>query len=238
MMSSSNFHCLVIDDEPLARELIVSHLNQFQQFKLVASCASAMEASQIINERSIDLVFLDIEMPLMKGTDFYKSLRTPPKLILTTAYREYAIEGFELEAIDYLLKPITFTRFFKAIERFLSTCQTQTPDLPTSSVDTKALYIQHNRKRVRLLQQNIVYIQGQKDYIQIHTTTKHYLIKQSIASFQNELSDDFIRVHRSYIINQNFITAYTRHDVELGEIEIPIGASYRTQLIQQLGDLV
>ena len=114
------YNCIIVDDEELARELIERHLSQLDSFKLVASCASAIEAHSILQNKAIDLVFMDIEMPLLKGTDFIKNLKTKPKVIFTTAYRSYAIEGFELDAVDYLLKPIVFERFFKAIENFIS----------------------------------------------------------------------------------------------------------------------
>jgi len=228
------YKCLVVDDEELARELIVDHLSKLEEFELVAACASAIEARTILKQQRIDLMFLDIEMPVLKGTDFFKHLLHPPKVIFTTAYRDYAVEGFELNAVDYLLKPITFDRFFKAIDKFLNQ---QVPAPPiTSSVSTTApqapyIFIRKDRKQVKLFLHEIIYIESLKDYIQIHQPNQKHVVKYSLASFISLLDQRFLRVHRSYVINVDKVTAYTKHDIELGPVEIPIGENYK-QAIQ------
>ncbi|OJJ14441.1 DNA-binding response regulator [marine bacterium AO1-C] len=225
------YKCLVVDDEELARELIVDHLSKLDEFELVAACASAIEARTLLKQKKIDLIFLDIEMPVLKGTDFFKHLLHPPKVIFTTAYRDYAVEGFELNAVDYLLKPITFDRFFKAIDKFL---HQQLPPAPpainassSSVVKEPYIFIRKDRKQVKLFLHEVIYIESLKDYIQIHEADQKHVVKYSLASFIALLDHRFLRVHRSYVINVDKVTAYTKHDVELGPIEIPIGENYK-----------
>ncbi len=222
--------CLIIDDEDLARELIESHLSQLPGFELVASCASAIEARKILQNEQIDLLFLDIEMPVLKGTDFFRNLLHQPSVIFTTAYRDYALDGFELNAVDYLLKPITFQRFFKATEKFLNQQQTIIAPTPTSSFNTKDafVFIRKDRKQVKVFLKEILYIESLKDYIKIYQSMEEFhTIKHSITAFQKLLDERFLRIHRSFVINVDKITAYTKHDVEIGAVEIPIGESYR-----------
>lgn len=225
------FQCLIIDDEELARELLQSYLEQLPQFELVAACSSAIQANEMLKNTAIDLMFLDIEMPVLKGMDFYKSLCDKPSVIFTTAYRDYAIDGFEQEAVDYLLKPITFARFFKATEKFLALKQLSA----NNRVQTEDyLFVRENRKQIKVNLDDVLYIQSLKDYIQIHLTDGKHIVKHSISSFQEKLSDNFIRVHRSYIVNLDKINAYSTTDVEIGDIEIPIGDNFRKALAERL----
>ncbi|BAO75798.1 LytR/AlgR family response regulator transcription factor [Winogradskyella sp. PG-2] len=228
--------CLIIDDEELARELIETHLTQLDGFELVASCASAIEASKILQQQTIDLMFLDIEMPVLKGTQFFKNLIQKPKVIFTTAYRDYALDGFELNAIDYLLKPITFGRFFKAIEKFLESENTTSQVLPKNNdvIHKDYIYIRNDRKQVKIKFEDILYIESLKDYVKIHLLKNNYVTKHSISAFQKQLDSRFIRVHRSYIVNQNKISAYTKHDIEINTIEIPIGDNYKQKTLDKL----
>lgn len=222
--------CLIIDDEELARRLLANHLSQLKNFELVASCESAIEANTILKEHSIDLLFLDIEMPVLSGVDFFKNLVNKPKVIFTTAYRDYAVEGFELDAVDYLLKPITFARFFKAVEKYTSQ-QDTTPSIEKSPISHNAfIYVRKDRKQVKVYYDDIRYIESLKDYIRIHLKDTHHVVKYNIGAFQNELDGRFLRTHRSYIVNTDFITAYTSYDIEIETIEIPIGDSYKKQV--------
>ncbi|MGX5172669.1 LytR/AlgR family response regulator transcription factor [Aliikangiella sp. IMCC44653] len=226
----TNYRCLIVDDEPLARQLLESHLSNLVEFEIVASCSSAIEAQQLLNQTEVDLMFLDIEMPVLKGTEFYQNLRNKPKVIFTTAYRDYAIEGFELEAVDYLLKPIVFSRFFKAIEKFkasqeLMSKMTQPQE---EEVEKQYLFVRENRKQVKLILSQIYYIQGLKDYLKIITTSGSHIVKSTLSGFEQQLPSQFLRIHRSFIINKDHVTAYNRHEVEIEQHEIPIGESYRT----------
>lgn len=226
------YTCVIVDDEELARELMENHLSQLSDFKLVATCESAIEASKVLQQQQIDLLFLDIEMPVLKGTDFFKNLIHKPHVIFTTAHRDYALDGFELNAVDYLLKPITFGRFFKAIEKFLelqTTKQTQPISVETST-KPDSIFIRKDRKQVKVFFNDILYIESIKDYIKINLKDENHMIKHSITSFLELLDERFLRTHRSYIVNKDKITAYTKHDVEIGSIEIPISESYKAKV--------
>ena len=227
------YKCLIIDDEKLARKLIENHLMQLDDFELIASCSSAIKASQILQEETIDLLFLDIEMPVLKGTDFFKNLVHKPKVIFTTAYRDYAVEGFELDAVDYILKPITFHRFFKSIEKFKNLQRNTEITFPTSETSQQNIdfvYVRINRKQVKINFNTILYIESIKDYIRIHTELENYITKHSLSSFEKKLDSRFCRVHRSYIINKDKITAYTKNDIEIEKNEIPIGDNFRDNI--------
>lgn len=226
------YKCLIVDDEELARELIERHLVQLDNFELIASCASAIEASKVLQEQSVDLLFLDIEMPVLKGTDFFKGLLQKPKVIFTTAHRDYALDGFELDAIDYLLKPIVFQRFFKAIEKFLASQKLiVVPSVaPLKPTTNDVIYIRKNRKQVKVKLDEILYIESLKDYIKIHLSDENHMTKFSISAFDKLLDTRFVRVHRSFIVNRDKITAFSKHDIEIGEIEIPIGNNYKQNI--------
>ncbi|CAL2082212.1 response regulator transcription factor [Tenacibaculum sp. 190524A02b] len=229
------YKCLIIDDEKLARKLIENHIANIDHFEVIASCKSAIEASKVLNEHCIDLIFSDIEMPVLQGIDFYKNLVNKPAVIFTTAYRQYAVDGFEVNAIDYLLKPITFPRFFKAIEKFLATQNTnQTPTTTNTKTDKDYVFVTEDRKQVKLLFDTILYIESIKNYIKIITTSKTHVIKHGISSFENLLDTRFLRIHRSYIINTQKVTAFTKHDVEINTLEIPIGDSYKSLVFEVL----
>jgi len=230
------YRCVIVDDEELARNLIQNHLNQLDDFEIVASCESAIEASKVLQQEQVDLLFLDIEMPVLRGTVFFKNLTHKPKVIFTTAYRDYALDGFELNAVDYLLKPITFGRFFKAIENFLALQPTKTNQQSTPAIANHApefIFIRKDRKQVKVFFEDILYIESVKDYIKIKLKDQNHLIKHSITSFQDQLDSRFLRIHRSFIINKDKVTAYTKHDVEIEDIEIPIGERYK-EVIKQL----
>lgn len=230
------YKCLIIDDEKLARGLIKTHLSQLDDFELVASCSSAIEASKILQKEPIDLLFLDIEMPVLKGTDFFQNLLHKPKVIFTTAYRDYAVEGFELNAVDYILKPITFQRFFNAIEKFrnLQTPATSEPSVVETVNKDAFIFIRKNRKQVKVYLDAILYVESLKDYVKLHLEDGSHITKSSISSFQEKLDERFLRIHRSYLINKDKITAYTKQDVEIGRREIPIGENYRDNLAEFL----
>ncbi len=230
---TNRYRCVIVDDEPLGRELIATHLSKLDQFELVASCASALEAATYLNQNKVDLLFLDIEMPVLKGTDFYQSLRHKPKVIFTTAYRDYAVEGFELEAVDYLLKPIVFARFFKAIERFLAG-NTRSEKNSTSIDSREWFFIREDRKDIKINIADILFVKSLKDYVQVHTTKTVHTIKDTLYAFENRLNQDFVRVHRSYIVNRRHVTAITKYDIEIGNIEVPISDKYRDNVNARL----
>lgn len=230
--------CLIVDDEPLAVQLIEKHVSNIDQLEVVATANSVFRAFEIINTQPIDLMFLDIKMPTLSGIDFLKSLKNPPQTIITTAYRDFAIEGFELEVIDYLLKPITFERFFKAIDKLLRTQQAIHSKDGRTSTD-EYLIVKSGAKNHKVNISEILYVESLRDYVTVHTLDGRSITsKYRISEMETTLSSDqFRRVHRSYIINLQKITAFTTSDIEVGGVEIPIGASYKESvdgLLKQL----
>lgn len=224
--------CIIVDDEPFARELMASHLAHFENFEIINSFENALKAYSFLEHHSVDLIFLDIEMPLMKGNDFLKKLKNPPKIIFTTAYREYAVEGYELNVIDYLLKPITFDRFFVSIEKFK---QVQTPRKESFPASENHIFITIGSKNIKIIFDEILYIESLKDYITIHLENgKSHHVKQNISVFEKLLNAEFIRVHRSFIIQTKKITAYTKNEIEISSVEIPIGISYKESWLNYL----
>ncbi len=226
--------CLIVDDEPLAIDVIKGYVEQVPQLSLIDTCSDAMSAFQIINDQSIDLIFLDIEMPGINGISFIKSLSNPPAVILTTAFREYAIESYEIEVVDYLLKPISFDRFFKAINKHLKsgTIVTGIPAPPEKSGGS--IYVYSNKKNLKVYFDDILYVESIKDYITIHTSEAQITSKNTITNFEELLPSGFLRVHRSFIVNSSKITAFTHQDIEIGDKEIPIGTSYKRAVLDQL----
>lgn len=226
--------CLIVDDEPLAIKLIEKHLARLDSFVVIGSCNSALKAFEFLSAESVDLLFLDIKMPTISGLDLLKTLKSPPKTILTTAYRDYALEGYDLDVIDYLLKPITFERFFKAIERY-SRSQSNV-NLPTNIPDSHQqspdfILIKSGNKHHKINTRDILYIESLKDYVKVFTNQKVIVSKYKISDLEQDLAThSFVRIHRSFIVNLDQVTAFTPYDVELGEIEIPIGASYKEKV--------
>jgi len=231
-----NINCIIIDDEPLAAALIEAHVANIPNLTIIAICSNALEGFEVLKTQTVDLIFLDIQMPLLTGIEFLKSLSNPPKVIFTTAYREYAIESYELEVVDYLLKPISFDRFFKAINKFFKTIEPLVPVKPKVEAQetTGFIYVNSNKKHHKISFSEILYVESIKDYIRIHLHDKTIVTKDKISEFEHKLPFSFLRIHRSYIVNADKITAYTVHDVEIGDIEIPIGISYKRQLLEKL----
>jgi two-component system, LytTR family, response regulator len=219
------YNCIIIDDEPLARELIASHLSHFENFELIASFENALKAYTFLDANAVDLIFLDIEMPLLKGNDFLKKLKNPPKIIFTTAFREYAIEGYELNVIDYLLKPITLDRFFVSIEKFN---QIKTLKIIEKETIDNHIFVSSGNKKIKIIFDDVLYVESLKDYITIHLENgiSHHL-KFNISAFEKLLNKDFVRLHRSFIIHFKKLTAYSKQEVEINTIVIPIGSSYK-----------
>ena len=230
--------CLIVDDEPLSAELIQGHIEQFPQLEVVASCWNAVEALEILKNQNIDLIFLDIQMPMLNGIEFVRSLKNPPSIIFITAYRDYAVESYELDVVDYLLKPITFNRFFKSINKFLNRYHVSVSN-PNRSNDQSlpeeaAIYVNSNRKYIKVPFQEVEFIESLKDYVRIHLLDKQVVTKDKISEFELKLPSYFLRIHRSFIVNTKKVTAFTIHDVEISDREIPIGISYRKEVLAYL----
>lgn len=227
--------CLLVDDEPLAIQLIQNHIKLLDTFEVVGTCSNAIKALELLRTTPVDLLFLDIKMPQITGIDFLKTLKNPPAVIITTAYREYAIEGYDLDLIDYLLKPITFDRFFKAVDRYL---RLKSPVGKTESLqenEQQFIHIKAGGKFHNLNKDEVLYIESLKDYITIHCTDRKITAKYKIGDLETELyNKDFLRIHRSFIINMKKISAFTNYDIEIGTKELPIGASYKEYVFKKL----
>lgn len=227
----NNVRCLIVDDESIAQRIIVSYLKDLTGYEIVGTCRNAMEAMDMLNEHEVDLMFLDIEMPKLKGLDFLKILNNPPAVILTTAHRNYALESYEHEILDYLLKPISFERFIQAVNRFkraepLDSSLKQVNRDPIS----KVIYIKSDRKTVKLLLADIFYIEGMNNYVIFHTENKRHVVYRSITDLLMELDQRFVRIHKSYVINKDKVESFSKEGVNLLDKEIPVGKMYRQSL--------
>jgi len=231
--------CLIVDDEPLARELIRGHVEKLENFEIIAECSDAMKALNVLREKQVDLMFMDIQMPQITGIEFLKTLKHPPKVIITTAYREYALEGFELDVVDYLLKPITFERFLKSINKYYQMNQDDIQVLNSVISDKLAeesfIYIKENKKVVKIYLSDIKYIEGLSEYVQIYTDKKKIITKTSMASMEEKLpSENFLRIHKSFIVSISKIEAFTANTIEIQGKELPIGRSFKNAVLSAL----
>ncbi len=224
----NKFRCLIVDDEPIAQRIIEGYLADFQEFEVVDKCLHALAARSILQKEPIDLMFLDLEMPKLKGLAFLKTLENPPAVIITTAHRAFALESFELEVLDYLLKPISFERFLKAINRFQKLhITTNSPTINPTLNPTKFLYVKSNRKTLKINQQDIDYIEGMNNYVKIYCQQEVHVVYTSLQKMLTDLTPQFLRIHKSYIINKHKIKAFNQEQIEVGTKQLPIGNTYR-----------
>jgi len=233
MTNNKKIRCLIIDDEPPARDILKKHIAGVETLELTGDYSNAVEALKFLQDNSVDLLFLDIQMPHILGTSFIRTLKNPPKVIFTTAYRKFAVEGFELNAVDYLLKPISFERFLQAVNKVLqidlsSSGHGNTITENSSDQAHPFLYFRVDRKMVKVFLDDILYVESLKDYIKIYTVAKTIITKQPISSLEELLpADSFIRIHRSYIIAINKIDSFHADAVEISKNELPIGRLYK-----------
>ncbi|TVZ27944.1 LytTR family two component transcriptional regulator [Gillisia sp. Hel_I_86] len=213
----SRTKCLIIDDEELARGLLKTYVDKVEFLELVGSFESPLDALPILKSETIDLIFLDIQMPDLKGTDFAKLLAPETKIIFTTAYAEYALEGFDLNALDYLLKPITFERFLTAVNKL----ESKNPTESQTTITVKSGYDLH---KINL--EEITHIESDSEYVIFYTCSKKVMSNQSLKSLERTLPNNFMRVHRSFIVNKNKVTGLKSRDLLLSELRIPVSDSY------------
>ncbi|WP_347838080.1 response regulator transcription factor [uncultured Draconibacterium sp.] len=232
--------CLIIDDEPLARDLMRSHIEKLDNFEICAECGDAMKALQELHNHKIDLMFMDIQMPQITGIEFLRTLKNPPKVIITTAYREYALEGFELDVVDFLLKPITFERFLKSVNKYYQSIQDDVPpDQPTpvahGNTEEAFIYVKENKKVLKVQLNEILYVEGLSEYVQIYTTDKKIITKNSMTNMAEKLPENsFMRIHKSFIVSLSKIEAFTSSSIEVPGKELPIGRSYKNAVLEVL----
>jgi DNA-binding LytR/AlgR family response regulator len=234
--------CVIIDDEPLAVDVIDTYVNQIEGMEIVAKCNNPLDAITILNKHQVDLVFLDIEMPNLTGLDLVKTVENIPQFIFTTAYPQHALEGFELNATDYLVKPIPFQRFLKAVSRAKEKYtleQSIATQSNTSSEENNIdfIFVKSEYENIKVNVQDIEYIEGLKDYIKIHLKdqAKSLLTLSSFKAILEKLPSNFIRTHRSYIINIDCIRALQKTKVVINNIRIPIGETYKEEVLKRLG---
>jgi two-component system, LytTR family, response regulator len=240
-MPDKKIKCLAVDDEPPALDVLKKYITSVQSLELVGTCADAVEALNFIRQHSIDLLFLDIQMPQILGTDFLRTLKKPPKVIFTTAFRKFAVEGFELDAVDYLLKPISFERFLKAVNKVMDASLNGSfgfdKETQQQAPADQHIYLRSDRKMIKVALADIVYIESLKDYIKVIATSGTVITKQSISSIEETLPKDmFIRIHRSFIISLNKIESYSNELIWIGRTELPISRMYRHEVEKVLNN--
>lgn len=232
-------NCIIVDDEPMAREILQTHLEKITFVNVLATCKNAMEAYNVLNSQTIDLVFLDINMPEVSGLSLAKSINKDINVIFTTAYRDYAVDGFNLEAVDYLLKPISFERLLQAINK-LNKNLVVTVQNPVKKTTHKQdfVFVRADRKMVKINFSDINYIESLSDYIKIHLADKTIVTRETISNIEAKLPQaDFLRVHRSYIISIAKISSFTNEFIEVNAKAIPISRSYKTSVLNTLENL-
>jgi DNA-binding LytR/AlgR family response regulator len=242
MQKREKIRCLVVDDEPLAREILKQYISGVESLELAGTCSNALEAMSFLQESSVDLLFLDIQMPQLLGTHFIRTLKNAPKVIFTTAYRKYAVEGFELDAVDYILKPVSFERFLKGVNKVIQLTThpepvivTQKETIPTTN---SFLYFRVDKKMVRVLYRDILYIEALKDYIRIVTPSKIMITRYVLTTLEELLpSSEFIRIHKSYIVAIHKIDSYNADCIQIGHHELPIGRLYKFEVTRILNSV-
>jgi DNA-binding LytR/AlgR family response regulator len=222
--------CVIVDDEPLARSLLKDYVSKVPSLKLVAMCPSPVAAMEVLKTNTVDLLFLDIQMPEITGISFLKIMKKRPLVVLTTAYSEYALESYELDVVDYLLKPITFQRFLQAVDKVSS--RLQQPVTPVEKVAPSPsqpfIFVKDGTKLVKVKWEDILYIEGLKDYVTIHTRQQKIVSLQRLKSLEEQLpADQFIRIHNSFIVALSAIDSVQKNEVHIGQAFLPISDSYK-----------
>jgi DNA-binding LytR/AlgR family response regulator len=249
MTNERKISCLLVDDEPPALEILKKYVDAVAALELTATANNAIEALNILQTKSVDLIFLDIQMPQLLGTDLLRTLKRAPRVIFTTAHRKFAIESYDLDAVDYLLKPISFERFLKAVNKVLDNlpAHSRTPDSPSSTAPAPApepaqgprpeafIHIRADRKTLQIALDDILYIESIRDYIKVVTRDKTIVSKQSLSALEETLpAGAFLRIHRSYIVALSKIESYTSELIGIGRQELPISRMYRLEVEKHL----
>ena len=218
-----NLKCIIVEDEPLAVNIMKDYIQQIPFLQLIAVCNDAISAMQKLNENQIDLMFLDLHLPKIKGLDFLSTIKNPPKVIITTAYHEFAVESYQYQVLDYLLKPIAFERFVAAVQKALPTAKTESQ----ITNQPEFLFFTVNKKRAKIQVDEILYIESQKENIKIVLKDRTIITRYSISEIEKIMSSDFIRIHRSFIVSKSKIDFFDSQTVEILGNQIPIGRNYK-----------
>jgi DNA-binding LytR/AlgR family response regulator len=230
------YNCIIVEDEPLAAEVLEDYIRQVHFLELKGACSDAIFAMEMLQKEKIDLIFLDIHLPKLKGLDFVKALKTPPQIIITSAYQEYALQGYELNVIDYLLKPIEFSRFLMALNKLRQqAAPTSTTALPPTSPERAYLFFNVRKKLVKIYLDEILYVESLREYVKITTKEKSILTKLQLGELEEKLiKNNFLRIHRSFIVSKDKIDAYSTTEIEINGKEIPIGRNYKEFVMANL----
>lgn len=232
---SNTISCIIVDDENVAREIIASHLSRIENIEVIAQYKNAIEAFNFINNNAVDLIFLDINMPEISGIAFAKSINKNIKIIFTTAYRDYAVEGFNLQAVDYLLKPISFERLLQAVNRYFDVHTQQTELKSIQSTANDFIFVRAERRMQKINFDEIIYIESLSDYIKIHLQNKIIVTRETISAIDAKLpQQDFLRIHRSYIVNLSKIESFTNEEITLKNTSLTISRSYKKEVLNRL----
>jgi DNA-binding LytR/AlgR family response regulator len=231
--------CIIVDDEQYARKLLADYVSKLPEMDLVAQCRNSMEAISVLNNETIDLMFLDIQMPDLTGVDLLKSLSSKPLVIFTTAYSDYAVEGYQLDVIDYMVKPIAFDRFVqgvnKAVERMKLKASAESMALTREETSHEFMNLKADYKIYKVRIKEILYIEGLREYVSFYTSERRYIVLESLKNLEARLpADQFMRVHKSYIVNTLKIDSLHGNTIEIGKKEIPIGMSYTGEVKEKL----
>jgi DNA-binding LytR/AlgR family response regulator len=227
---------LIVDDEPLARKLIASHASKIEGLELAGECGNAIEAANLLRTKSVDLIFLDIQMPEMSGLQFISTLKNPPAIILTTAFREYAPEAFDLNAVDYLLKPISFERLLKSVNKFFDRETGKSNSVrPFTQDEQRFVHIKADRKIHKVDESEIIYIESLDEYVKIYLKEMVLITRENISSLEEKLPyPPFVRIHRSFIINGKWVKVISNDGIEVNGKELPFGRAFKKSALNQL----
>ena len=233
---STKLRVLIVDDEPLAQEVIERYLRNINELELVGKCSNALEAFEVLHNEHIDLMFLDISMPVISGIDFLRSLRIAPAVIITTAYPDFALQGYELDVIDYLVKPISLERFMRAVNKVIERIKKPTPVIAESKqIKADYMFVKCDQKLIKIRFNDIDYIEGMKDYVKIFTNDKMIVTLHTMKFFESNLpSHIFIRIHKSYIVNVDAIKTISGNELEINQTKIPIGNSFKDNVLKHI----
>ncbi len=228
--------CIIIEDEPIAMEIMQDYIGDIPQLELIGSFSDALFALTFLRKNEVDLIFLDLHLPKLSGFDFLKTLKNPPKIIVTTAYHQHAVEGFELNVVDYLLKPIEFSRLLIAVNKLdFDNDESQKVSEPSQGIDEPFYFFNVNKKNVKIFLKDIYFIESLKEYVKIHLKDSYIITQFQIGEIEKKLFElDLIRIHRSYLIVQSKIEAYSSSIIEINGKQLPIGRTYKKSVIQKI----
>jgi len=223
------YSCIIVEDEPIAAEILENFVSRDQDLHLVAKCSDAVYAGSLLNRHDIDLMFLDLHLPVVKGFDFLKKLKNPPLVIVTTAYHQYAVEGYELDIVDYLMKPVPYDRFTKAVEKFKYLMNAEEALL--EAADREHIFISSGKKQIKIVLHDIFFIESLREYIHIHTKKGMITVKMPISRIEESLDPKiFLRIHKSYIISKSKIEVRSASMIQVMGKKLPIGRTYKPSI--------